>query len=67
LKLPYVGTLSGTDMVNLKTGQKTLSEFAAQLKEAHLEKLKQAHKPLFKRIQIPYKHTQEEYYSYCIW
>jgi hypothetical protein len=65
LKLPYVGTLSGTDKVNLKTGQKTLSEFAAQLKEEHLEKLKRGDNPVFQRIQIPYKHTQEVYYSYC--
>jgi hypothetical protein len=65
LKLPYVGTLSGTDRVNLKTGEKTLSEFAAQLKNEHLENLKRDDKPVFQRIQIPYKHTQEVYYSYC--
>jgi hypothetical protein len=65
LKLPYVGTLSGTDGVNLKTGQKTLSDFAAQLKNEHLEKLKRGDKAVFRRIQIPYKHTQEVYYSYC--
>jgi len=65
LKLPYVGTLSGTDEVNLKTGQKTLSEFAAQLTEEHLKKLKRGDKSVFRRIQIPYKHTQEVYYSYC--
>jgi len=65
LKLPYVGTLSGTDRVNLKTGEKTLADFAVQLKNEHLEKLKQGEKPVFRRIQIPYKHTQEVYYSYC--
>ena len=65
LKLPYVGTLSGTDEVNLKTGQKTLSEFANQLTEEHLKKLKRGDKSVFRRIQIPYKHTQEVYYSYC--
>jgi len=65
LKLPYVGTLSGTDRVNLKTDEKTLADFADQLKNEHLEKLKQGEKPVFQRIQIPYKHTQEVYYSYC--
>ena len=60
-----MGTLSGTDEVNLKTGQKTLSEFAAQLTEEHLKKLKRGDKSVFRRIQIPYKHTQEVYYSYC--
>jgi hypothetical protein len=65
LKLPYVGTLSGTDMVNLKTGQKTLSDFATHLKNEHLEKLKQGDEPVFQRIKIPYKGEQELYYSYC--
>ena len=65
LKLPYVGTLSGTDEIILKTGQKTLSDFASQLKDDHLEKLKQGHKPIFKKTKIPYKGTQEVYYSYC--
>jgi len=65
LKLPYVGTLSGTDKILLKTGETTLSEFAARLKTEHLEKIKQGDKPVFHRIQIPYKHTQEVYYSYC--
>ena len=65
LQLPYVGTLPGSELVDLKTGQKTLSDFADQLKSEHLEKLKQGDQPVFKRIQIPYKHTQEVYYSYC--
>jgi hypothetical protein len=65
LKLPYVGTLSGTDMVNLKTGPIPLSDFATQLKNGHLEKLKQGDKPVFRQIKIPYKHTLEVYYSYC--
>jgi hypothetical protein len=35
LKLPYVGTLAGTDKVNLKTAQTTLDDFAARLKQEH--------------------------------
>ena len=65
LELPYVGTLSGTDMIDLKTGQKSLADFAAQLKNEHLEKLKRGDTAVFQRIQIPYKGTQEVYFSYC--
>ena len=37
LKLPYVGTLSGTDMVNLKTGPIPLSDFAPTQKRTSAE------------------------------
>jgi hypothetical protein len=37
LHLPYVGTLAGTDKLNLKTGQTTLDDFAAHLKQEHLD------------------------------
>ena len=65
LKLPYVGTLAETDQVNLKTGQTTLKDFAAQLKQEHLEALKNNSKPVFQKITIPYKGERETYYSYC--
>jgi hypothetical protein len=65
LKLAYVGTLAGTDRVNLKTGEKPLAEFAEQLKQEHLEALSSGGKPVFHRIAIPFKGQQETYYSYC--
>lgn len=65
LKLAYVGTLAGTDRVNLKTGEKPLAEFAEQLKQEHLEALSSGGKPVFHRITIPFKGQQETYYSYC--
>ena len=65
LGLPYVGTLSGSDKVNLRTGQTTLREFAERLKQEHREVLQQGDRPIFQRVTIPYKGGQEEYYSYC--
>ena len=65
LKLAYVGTLAGTDRVNLKTGEKPLAEFAEQLKAEHLEALSKGGKPVFHRITIPFKGQVETYYSYC--
>ena len=65
LKLPYVGTLAETDKVNLKTGQTTLKDFAAQLKQEHLEALKNNGKQVFQKITIPYKGERETYSSYC--
>jgi hypothetical protein len=65
LGLPYVGTLSGSDKVNLRTGQTTLQEFAERLKQEHREVLQQGARPIFQRVTIPYKGGQEEYYSYC--
>jgi hypothetical protein len=65
LKLSYVGTLTGTDKVTLKTGQKTLQDFANQLKKEHLEAIEHDGKLVFRRIAIPYKGEREQYYSYC--
>jgi hypothetical protein len=65
LKLPYVGTLAGSDQVNLRTGQATLEDFAARLKQEHLERLQKGGPPIFQRITITYKGEQEIYYSYC--
>ena len=65
LHLPYVGTLADTDKVNLKTGQTTLKDFAAHLKQEHLEAIKQGGKVVFHKITIIYKGVTETYYSYC--
>jgi hypothetical protein len=65
LKLAYVGTLAGSDKVNLKTGQETLEDFAARLKQEHLERLKNGGPLIFQRITIRYKGERETYYSYC--
>jgi hypothetical protein len=65
LKLPYVGTLAETDQVNLKTGPKSLKDFADQLKNEHLCALQDQTAPVFRKITIPYKGERETYYSYC--
>jgi len=65
LKLPYVGTLAGTDKVNLKTGQTTLDDFAVRLKHEHLDAVAHGGTPVFHRITISYKGEAEEYFSYC--
>jgi len=65
LHLPYVGTLAGTDKVNLKTGQATLEDFAARLKQEHLDAVQQGGKAVFRPITITYKGEPETYYSYC--
>jgi hypothetical protein len=65
LKMAYVGTLAETDKLNLQAGQETLKDFAAHLKQEHLNALQQAGKPIFHKITIPFKGDHETYYSYC--
>ena len=65
LHLPYVGTLADNDKVNLKTGAETLKNFAARLKQQHLDAVKQGQTGVFRRITICFKGTQETYYTYC--
>jgi len=65
LRLPYVGTLAGSDQLNLKTGQTPLDDFAARLKQEHLDTVKHGGQPLFQRITISYKGEAEHYFSYC--
>lgn len=65
LKLAYVGTLVGTDKVNLRTGQISLADFAERLKQEHRAAVSQGRKPIFQRIRIPFKGEHEIYYSYC--
>jgi len=65
LDLPYVGSLSGEDKVNLRTGQEALQDFAERLKQEQLDALQHAGRPIFRQVTIPYKGEQEQYYSYC--
>jgi hypothetical protein len=65
LKMAYVGTLAETDKLNLQAGQETLKDFAAHLKQEHLNALQQAGKAIFHKITIPFKGDHETYYSYC--
>jgi hypothetical protein len=65
LQLPYVGTLTKDDQVNLKGGPETLGAFAKRLKKEHLAAIKSGAKPVFHKITIPYKGEQETYYSFC--
>ena len=65
LKLPYVGTLAETDRVELKDGQTTLKDFAAQLKLEHQQALQAQATPVFQKITIAFKGQRETYYSYC--
>jgi len=64
LQLPYVGTLSETDQVILKTGTQRLDAFAQQLKREHLQASQTGGPLVFKPITIRYKGEQEHYYSY---
>jgi hypothetical protein len=65
LKLPYVGTLAETDRVELKDGQTTLKDFAAQLKLEHQQARQNQTEPVFQKITIAFKGQRETYYSYC--
>ena len=65
LRLPYVGTLAETDVVNRETGLMSLKDFAAQLKNQHLQALQNQTDPVFRKLTIFYKGGHETYYSYC--
>ena len=65
LHLPYVGTLAEGEQIVLRTGTKTLKDFAEQLKQEHLAALSRKAKPVFHKIGVPYKGKHETYYSYC--
>jgi hypothetical protein len=65
LGLPYVGTLSGTDKISLKTGATTLQAFADRLKAEHQETVKAGGRPVFQPITIHYKGARETYSTYC--
>jgi hypothetical protein len=61
----YVGTLATDAQLVLQTGQESVAEFAARLKEEHLATQQAGGRPLFKPITIPFKGRRERYYSYC--
>jgi hypothetical protein len=65
LHLAYVGTLAGSDRIHLQKGPLRLDEFAQRLKAEHLAAVQNGGNPVFHRITIPFKGTQETYYSYC--
>jgi len=65
VQLPYVGTLNASDELILKSGQKTLADFAKALQQEHFSAIKNDQKPVFKPITIRYKGGKEHYFSYC--
>jgi hypothetical protein len=65
VELPYVGTLNASDKLLLKSGEKTLAEFAKQLQKEHKTAAKNGNPPVFKSITIRYKGSKEHYFSYC--
>lgn len=65
LHLPYVGTLTEKDKINLKDGQITLGQFADRLKQEHLKNIREDGPVVFQPVTITYKGEQEQYYSYC--
>jgi len=65
LQLAYVGTLSPSDQLILKTGAETLHDFAARLKQEHQDNVAANRPPVFKPLSIPYKGGREHYYGYC--
>jgi hypothetical protein len=66
LHLTYVGALPDDAQVLLKTGLERVDEFAARLKQEHLEALQNGNQPVFKKTTIEYKGQKEVYYSYCM-
>jgi hypothetical protein len=65
LKVPYVGTLAGDDLVVLQQVQQKLDAFDAHLQQEHHQALKDGARPIFHQLSIPYKGAQETYYSSC--
>jgi hypothetical protein len=65
LKVPYVGTLAGDDLVELKQGPQRLEAFDSALQQQHLQAVKARGRPGFRTVSITYKGNKETYYSYC--
>jgi hypothetical protein len=57
--------LAEGEQVILNTGTETLKDFAADLKQKHLDAMQRKAKPVFHKIGIPFKGKREYYYSYC--
>lgn len=66
LQMNYVGALAEDQQVVLKKGTEKLADFAARLKQEHLDAVARGKPPIFKPITIPYKGGKEKYYSYCV-
>lgn len=62
---PYVGTLSNDAELVLKTGRERADEFAARLKQEHLDRIRSAQAAIFRPVTIRFKGQRETYYSYC--
>lgn len=65
LQMNYVGALAEDQQVVLKRGTEKLADFAARLKQEHLDSVARGKPPVFKPVTIPYKGDKEKYYSYC--
>lgn len=65
LHLAYVGTLKEDAVVQLKTGEVTVSEFAKRLKAEHQQTHAAQQPAVFRPLTIAYKGDQEHYFSYC--
>jgi len=65
LKVPYVGTLAGDDVVGLKQGPQRLETFALHLHDEHQQAVTTGGPGVFRKVSIPYKGATETYYSYC--
>ena len=65
LHLAYVGTLKEDAVLQLKTGESKLKEFAERLKLEHQQAVAAGQPAVFAPITIPYKGDKEHYYSYC--
>lgn len=66
LQMNYVGALAEDQQVVLKTGTEKMADFAARLKQEHLDAVARGKPPVFKPVTIPYKGGKEKYYSYCV-
>jgi hypothetical protein len=63
--LPYVGTLTNDAELVLKSGRERVDDFAARLKQEHLDRIQLTQTPVFKPVTIRFKGQRETYYSYC--
>jgi len=60
-----VGIKSNQHVMRKGSTKITLSEFAEQLKQEHLENKQGQHQPVFKKTTIKYKGKKEVFYNYC--
>jgi hypothetical protein len=65
LGLPFVGALEEDTVLCLATGEQTLKDFAARLRQEHHASVAAGGAPLFGKQTIRHKGERESYYSYC--